>query len=298
MSNSREERSPSPDGSASPEVRHQRPRSRSRSPPPRHSQSGSPEDVSNPGNNLYVTGLSTRVSNSDLEEFFSQEGKVRECCLVTDPRTKESRGFAFVTMETREQAERCIKNLNRSVLEGRLVTVEKAKRSRGRTPTPGRYQGVRKERGGPVEVEVVDDLAVSPPEDGLIEAIMTEILIHVIGERDPALLMEGEQMITLTPIGVGVGNGPCHQVVVATHEKERNLERERKGKETKPLEFPNVFGNEVVGVSNGGTTRLLWWWVVFVVAQELRWCSRMVKGCNGVEDFGGFQISFMRRELE
>jgi hypothetical protein len=30
----------------------------------------------NPGNNLYVTGLSTRTSSSDLEKFFSKEGKV------------------------------------------------------------------------------------------------------------------------------------------------------------------------------------------------------------------------------
>lgn len=51
--------------------------------------------------------------------------QVMECHLVTDPRTKESRGFAFVTMETNEDAERCIKYLNRSVLEGRLITVEK-----------------------------------------------------------------------------------------------------------------------------------------------------------------------------
>lgn len=48
-----------------------------------------------------------------------------DCHLVTDPRSRESRGFAFVTMETVEDAERCIKYLNRSVLEGRLVTVEK-----------------------------------------------------------------------------------------------------------------------------------------------------------------------------
>lgn len=51
--------------------------------------------------------------------------QVLECHLVTDPRTRESRGFGFVTMETTEDAERCIKYLNRSVLEGRLVTVEK-----------------------------------------------------------------------------------------------------------------------------------------------------------------------------
>lgn len=34
-------------------------------------------DALNPGNNLYVTGLSTRVNEKDLQEHFSQEGKVR-----------------------------------------------------------------------------------------------------------------------------------------------------------------------------------------------------------------------------
>eukprot|EP00246_Nothoceros_aenigmaticus_P000903 TRINITY_DN1113_c0_g1_i4.p1 TRINITY_DN1113_c0_g1~~TRINITY_DN1113_c0_g1_i4.p1 ORF type:complete len:117 (-),score=18.01 TRINITY_DN1113_c0_g1_i4:948-1298(-) len=79
----------------------------------------------NPGNNLYVTGLSTRVSEKDLEEHFSKEGKVIECRLVVDPRTRESRGFGFVTMDTSEDAERSIKYLNRSILEGRVITVEK-----------------------------------------------------------------------------------------------------------------------------------------------------------------------------
>jgi len=45
--------------------------------------------------------------------------------LVVDPWTRESRGFGFVTMETVEEADRCVKHLNRSVLEGRVITVEK-----------------------------------------------------------------------------------------------------------------------------------------------------------------------------
>ena len=45
--------------------------------------------------------------------------------LVVDPWTRESRGFGFVTMETVEDAGRCVKYLNRSVLEGRVITVEK-----------------------------------------------------------------------------------------------------------------------------------------------------------------------------
>ncbi|XP_058083847.1 uncharacterized protein LOC131231610 isoform X2 [Magnolia sinica] len=51
--------------------------------------------------------------------------QVVECHLVMDPRTRESRGFGFVTMETVQDADRCVKYLNRSVLEGRLITVQK-----------------------------------------------------------------------------------------------------------------------------------------------------------------------------
>lgn len=51
--------------------------------------------------------------------------QVLECHLVKDPHSKESRGFAFVTMDSKKDAEQCVKHLNRSVLEGRLITVEK-----------------------------------------------------------------------------------------------------------------------------------------------------------------------------
>ncbi|KAG1359642.1 serine/arginine-rich splicing factor SR45a [Cocos nucifera] len=130
-----------------PPSRRSRSRSSSRSRGRSRSRSQDSRDAKNPGNNLYVTGLSTRVTSSDLEKYFSKEGRVQECHVVMDPRTRESRGFGFVTMETLEGADRCIKYLNRSVLEGRLITVEKAKRKRGRTPTPGKYCGARERRG-------------------------------------------------------------------------------------------------------------------------------------------------------
>ncbi|KAI4306656.1 hypothetical protein L6164_029915 [Bauhinia variegata] len=100
-------------------------------------------DVENPGNNLYVTGLSPRITKRELEKHFATEGKVIDVHLVVDPWTRESRGFGFVTMENVEDADRCIKYLDRSVLEGRVITVEKARRRRGRTPTPGKYLGLR-----------------------------------------------------------------------------------------------------------------------------------------------------------
>ena len=51
--------------------------------------------------------------------------QVSSVFLVMEPRTRISRGFAFVTMDTVEDADRCIKYLNQSVLEGRYITVEK-----------------------------------------------------------------------------------------------------------------------------------------------------------------------------
>ncbi|KAH0894122.1 hypothetical protein HID58_056551, partial [Brassica napus] len=129
------------DSRSPPPPRKEQPRSRSRSRPrsrslPRHvspsrnrgrsrSRSRGRSEIENPGTTLYVTGLSTRVTEKDLEAYFSKEGKVASCVLVLEPRTRESRGFAFVTMDSVKDAERCIKYLNHSVLEGRYITVER-----------------------------------------------------------------------------------------------------------------------------------------------------------------------------
>ncbi|XP_057449230.1 serine/arginine-rich splicing factor SR45a [Lotus japonicus] len=156
-------RSPRPK-SRSPRAKSRSPRPRSRSPRPRsrsrslekqrprscsrsrgRSRSRSPEDR-NGGNTLYVTGLSSRVTERDLEEHFAKEGKVASCFLVVEPRTRISRGFAFITMDTVEDANRCVKYLNQSVLEGRYITVERSRRKRPRTPTPGHYLGLKSTR--------------------------------------------------------------------------------------------------------------------------------------------------------
>ncbi|QRV80301.1 RNA recognition motif protein [Ceratobasidium sp. AG-Ba] len=103
----------------------------------------------NPGNNLHVSGLSSRVDNRMLEEAFGKYGKVAKASVVYDPHTRDSRGFAFVTMDTVEEAEAAIAGLHNSDLAGKPMTVEKARRGRARTPTPGKYLGTarRDDRG-------------------------------------------------------------------------------------------------------------------------------------------------------
>ncbi|KAM0747757.1 RNA-binding domain-containing protein, partial [Meredithblackwellia eburnea MCA 4105] len=102
----------------------------------------------NPGNNLHVSGLSTRVEDRDLEEVFGKYGRIQKCQVMRDPHSKDSRGFAFVTMETPEEAEAAIAGLNAQDLMGRTMNVEKARRGRARTPTPGQYHGPPKREGG------------------------------------------------------------------------------------------------------------------------------------------------------
>jgi transformer-2 protein len=74
---------------------------------------------------LFVTGLSIRTRDSDLEDKFGKYGKVTKVKLITDPRTSESRGFGFVTMDTAQQADDAVYYLDKSDLDGRVITVEK-----------------------------------------------------------------------------------------------------------------------------------------------------------------------------
>ncbi|KAG6380619.1 hypothetical protein JVT61DRAFT_4985 [Boletus reticuloceps] len=95
----------------------------------------------NPGNNLHVSGLSHKVDTRDLEHTFAKIGRVKKASVMYDPHTRESRGFGFVTMETAEEADAAITALNATEIVGKIINVEKARRGRARTPTPGRYYG-------------------------------------------------------------------------------------------------------------------------------------------------------------
>ncbi|KAI9601583.1 hypothetical protein H4Q26_001410 [Puccinia striiformis f. sp. tritici PST-130] len=101
-------------------------------------------DVVNPGNNLHISNISPKTDDRELIELFSKYGTVIKSQLMRDPHTQEIRGFGFVTMETSDQAELVISSLNGIDYLGKTLNVEKARRSRGRTPTPGQYRGIVK----------------------------------------------------------------------------------------------------------------------------------------------------------
>ncbi|EAU32995.1 conserved hypothetical protein [Aspergillus terreus NIH2624] len=99
------------------------------------------EGAINTGSNLFVTGIHPRLTEADISRLFEKYGDVENCSIMVDPHTKESRGFGFVKMVTAEQADAAKEGLQGEVIEGRTLSIEKARRSRPRTPTPGKYFG-------------------------------------------------------------------------------------------------------------------------------------------------------------
>ena len=95
---------------------------------------------------LFVGNLAFSVTENDLQDAFAPHGTVIETNLMLDPATGRSRGFAFVTMGTDEEAQKAISALNGKELSGRALTVNVA-RPREERP-PGGGGGGRRGYGG------------------------------------------------------------------------------------------------------------------------------------------------------
>jgi RNA recognition motif-containing protein len=76
---------------------------------------------------LFVGNLSFKATENDLEELFSKHGPVTEVNLMLDRATGKPRGFAFVTMATKEGADAAAQALNGTEFEGRALTVNEAR---------------------------------------------------------------------------------------------------------------------------------------------------------------------------
>lgn len=76
---------------------------------------------------LYVGNLSYDASESDLFELFNGVGSVRNAEVVVNSRTERSKGFAFVTMASVEEARRAVSELHGKEFMGRPLQLSGAK---------------------------------------------------------------------------------------------------------------------------------------------------------------------------
>jgi RNA recognition motif-containing protein len=96
---------------------------------------------------LFVGNLSFNTTENEIHEAFSAHGTVVEANLMMDRMTGRSRGFAFVTMSTPEEAQKAIEAMNGSSLGDRALTVNIA-RPKEERPRGGGDRGPRREYGG------------------------------------------------------------------------------------------------------------------------------------------------------
>jgi RNA recognition motif-containing protein len=83
------------------------------------------------GNRLYVGNLSFDTTEQSVRTAFSELGNVTDVHLVIDRDSGRSRGFAFVTMGTNEEAQNAIQRMNGAQLDGRSLRVNEAEERRG-----------------------------------------------------------------------------------------------------------------------------------------------------------------------
>jgi RNA recognition motif-containing protein len=82
---------------------------------------------------LYVGNLSYDSTPEAIRAAFEPFGEVTDVQIVVDRYSGRPRGFAFVTMATREQAARAAASMNGATLDGHLLRVNEAEQ---RAPSP------------------------------------------------------------------------------------------------------------------------------------------------------------------
>jgi len=89
--------------------------------------------------NIYVGNLAKEVSDEDLKQAFEAFGQVTTASVIKDKFTGESRGFGFVEMPDKVQADAALAGLNGQDLKGSSLKVSEARpKTEGARPGGGR----------------------------------------------------------------------------------------------------------------------------------------------------------------
>jgi cold-inducible RNA-binding protein len=76
---------------------------------------------------LFVGNFPFSTTEADLQAMFAPYGNIESVTVVTDRQTGRSRGFGFVEMSDRSEAEKAIEALNGKELGGRAINVNEAR---------------------------------------------------------------------------------------------------------------------------------------------------------------------------
>jgi RNA recognition motif-containing protein len=90
--------------------------------------------------NIYVGNLSYEVTEEDLQQAFEAFGQVESVRIIKDKYSGQSKGFGFVEMPAKAEAQSAVNDLNGKELKGRTLNVNEA-RPRSEAHRGGGRQG-------------------------------------------------------------------------------------------------------------------------------------------------------------
>lgn len=79
---------------------------------------------------IYVGQLPYNVSEEELRTMFAEYGEIASINLITDRFSGRSKGFGFIDMPNNSEADKAIKALNKSTLNGREIKVNQSEEKR------------------------------------------------------------------------------------------------------------------------------------------------------------------------
>jgi RNA recognition motif-containing protein len=96
---------------------------------------------------IFIGNLSYQVSEEELKQEFMAYGTVTSASIVTDKYDNRPKGFAFVEMPTKSEAEAAIAGLNGKMLQEKGLVVNEA---RPKSESRGSFsnRGFSNNRGG------------------------------------------------------------------------------------------------------------------------------------------------------
>jgi RNA recognition motif-containing protein len=97
--------------------------------------------------NIFVGNLARDVSEEELRTAFSVFGEVSKVTIVKDKFSGEPRGFGFVEMPAKAEAEAALNGMNQKELKGRALNVNEARPQAERSGGDGRRGGGSGNRG-------------------------------------------------------------------------------------------------------------------------------------------------------
>jgi RNA recognition motif-containing protein len=77
--------------------------------------------------NLYVGNLSHQATEADVQQAFEAFGQVASATIIKDRASGESRGFAFVEMPAKDEADAALAGLGGKELLGQVLIVSEAR---------------------------------------------------------------------------------------------------------------------------------------------------------------------------